>query len=322
MKTPKGPFRVGGKYGLRLYVKNIGRSSWSGQFIAKTSDGSIEQHHQVTKLRPQAVEIFSMSTWSPSHPGQHNMNFYYQTNLEGRGLVLETQGGIRNPFIFNVTGDQPAPTPRLSLQTNLCDFFPNGGGGATTELTVNSSYYGRIMLRNEGRYEFNGTIILRKRDAQGKLHDFIKTKDDPIIIPAGENKYVLTRNYTPEVEANYTIEVYAKPKNGQEIHVGGFRIQTRMPKTKKPFQLSLVTSDCYFIPTKGGGIGTTELQVGTQYFARIMVKNEGEEDFIGKLILRKRDPQGHLSQFINMDEQQQIVAGGKKELFKTRPYTS
>ena len=135
------------------------------------------------------------------------MNFYYQTNLEGRGLVLETQGGIRNPFIFNVTGDQPAPTPRLSLQTNLCDFFPNGGGGATTELTVNSSYYGRIMLRNEGRYEFNGTIILRKRDAQGKLHDFIKTKDDPIIIPAGENKYVLTRNYTPEVEANYTIEV-------------------------------------------------------------------------------------------------------------------
>ena len=442
MKTPKGPFRVGGKYGLRLYVKNIGRSSWSGQFIAKTSDGSIEQHHQVTKLRPQAVEIFSMSTWSPSHPGQHNMNFYYQTNLEGRGLVLETQGGIRNPFIFNVTGDQPAPTPRLSLQTNLCDFFPNGGGGATTELTVNSSYYGRIMLRNEGRYEFNGTIILRKRDAQGKLHDFIKTKDDPIIIPAGENKYVLTRNYTPEVEANYTIEVYAKPKNGQEIHVGGFRIQTRtatprlslqtnlcdffpnggggatteltvnssyygrimlrnegryefngtiilrkrdaqgklhdfiktkddpiiipagenkyvltrnytpeveanytievyaklkngqeihvggfriqtrMPKTKKPFQLSLVTSDCYFIPTKGGGIGTTELQVGTQYFARIMVKNQGEEDFRGKLILRKRDSQGHLSQFINMDEQQQIVAGGKKELFKTRPYTS
>ena len=322
MKAPKGPFHVGGKYGLRLYVKNIGRSSWSGQFIAKTSDGSIEQHHQVIKLRPQAVEIFAMSTWSPSHPGQHNMNFYYQTNLEGRGLVLETQGGIRNPFIFNVTGDQPAPTPRLSLQTNLCDFFPNAGGGATTELTVNSSYYGRIMLRNEGRYEFNGTIILRKRDGQGKLHDFIKTKDDPIIIPAGANKYVLTRNYTPEVEANYTIEVYAKPNKGQEIHVGGFRIQTRMPKTKKPFQLSLVTSDCYFIPTKGGGIGTTELQVGTQYFARIMVKNQGEEDFRGKLILRKRDAQGRLSQFINMDEQQQIVAGGKKELFKTRPYTS
>lgn len=322
MKAPKGPFRVGEKYGLRIYVKNIGKSSWSGQFIAKTSDGSIEQHHQVINLRSQAVEAFSMSTWSPSHIGQHNLNFYYQTNLEGRGIVLETQGGISNPFIFNVAGDKPAPTSRLSLQTNFCEFFSNTGGGGTTELTVNTSYYGRIMLRNEDSHEFNGTIILRKRDAQGRLHDFVKTKDDFITIPAGANKYVLTRNYTPEVEANYTIEVYAKPKNGQETHLGGFRMQTRIPKTKKPFQLSLVTSDCYFVPTKEGGIGTTELQVGTQYTARIMVKNQGEEDFKGKLILRKRDAQGNVSQFINMDEQQHVIAGGNKEIFKTRPYTS